>query len=54
MADPISIAALVATLATLFVNLLQSIRENHFRSECFGCFSVEHDTIMQEKGQGKT
>lgn len=46
MAEPFSVAALVVTIMTLAVNLFQSIRENHFKSTCFGCCEVQHDVAM--------
>lgn len=49
MAEPLSIAALVASLATLFVNLFQSIKMGHLKSSCFGgCCEFESDVAMKD------
>lgn len=43
--DPISITTLVVTACGLLLGIFQSVRMNHFESECFGkdsCFSVKN------------
>ena len=41
--DPITITTLVITICGLALNIIQSVKMNHFQSECWGndsCFSV--------------
>lgn len=41
--EPIMITTLVVTVLGLLINLFQSIKENHFESECFNCCKITND-----------
>lgn len=47
--EPVTLSLLITTLVasglTFIINVIQSIKENHFQSDCFGgkCCSVTND-----------
>lgn len=41
--DPVSITTLVVTICGLVLGVFQSIRSNHFQSECFGCCKMSDE-----------
>lgn len=34
---------LIATLSVLILNIFQSIKSGHFKSQCSNCCEIEHD-----------
>jgi hypothetical protein len=41
--DPITLTTLIVTACGLFLSIFQSIKENHFESECFKCCKITND-----------
>lgn len=44
--DPISIISIITLVVTSFgllLSLFQSVKENHFESECMGCCKITED-----------
>lgn len=51
--DPITITTLVITCCGLFLNIFQSIKENHFESECFNCCRISNDYKGKDNNSDK-
>lgn len=47
MVEPLSLSALIITLATLVLNVFQSLRSGHFTSKCFDCCEIEHNVELK-------
>lgn len=46
MIDPVTLSALLASIATFVVNIFQSFKSGHFKSNCFGSPCVEVDSDL--------